>query len=186
MLTLTFSKFKIHITFGFLFLVAISSSNSDNISLYCLLFCLLHEASHLLAMSLFGIKISQIKFYGGGIKIVSDPLLSLSKLKSAIIYFAGCFCNLLLALFLAKIKPDLAFVNIFLGLFNLLPISYFDGGKLLQNFCVLSETTLQKISKTTFCIVAISAVFAVFYFKIPLGASAVFTLLFVSFSEYLE
>ena len=186
MLTLTFKKIKVHITFGFLFLVAISSSSADNTSLFCLLFCLFHEASHLLAMYLFGIRISRIKFYGGGIKIVSETLVSLSKLKSAVIYFAGCFCNLLLALVLAKIKPDLAFINLFLGIFNLLPISYFDGGKLLQNFFASSEVTLQTISKATFCIVAISAVFAVFYFKIPLSTSLIFTLLFVSISEYLE
>lgn len=186
MLTLTFNKFKIHFTFGFLFLVAISSAITDNISLYCLLFCLFHEASHLLAMLWFRVKVSQIKFYGSGIKIVSDPLLSLSKLKSATIYFAGCFCNLLLASVMAKTKPDLALINLFLGIFNLLPISYFDGGKLLQNFCELSEITLQRISKITFCVVATLVVLAVFYFKIPLGASAVFTLLFVSLSEYLE
>ncbi len=178
MLTFNFKNFKVEIAFSFLFLAAISSANG-NFSVWCLAFCFLHETAHLLAMAICKIRVQGIKLYGAGIKITAIG-------SNAFVLLAGCFLNLSLALLLARKSPYLAAINLFLGVFNLLPIEYFDGGKLLANSGLLSEKALQLISKITLVSVAVLAVLALVFLKIPMPFSAVFTVLFIAVSQFAE
>ena len=109
---------------------------------YSLLFILsatLHETAHLLFLSLYGAKITKIVIFPFGIDICADTML-LSYKKELVCTLAGSLANLLFALLgclLMNVFPSpqlLFFVlcNVFLGILNLIPLSFFDGGKALR------------------------------------------------------
>ncbi len=96
-----------------------------------LLCSLMHESGHILAMCLFGILPECLTFYAGGIKL-SGVTLRCSAGKRAVILLAGCAVNLSSAFISIMLGAGGTFaaVSIALGLFNLLPFRYFDGGRL--------------------------------------------------------
>lgn len=127
MLTINIKPLRISFTFGFFFVLGITTLRECGIGVWSLLFCILHELGHLCAMLVLGAEISQITFYGAGIKIISDGISDLPPLRQAAIYLCGPAVNLALAAILHGVPSA---INLFLGAFNLLPLSYFDGGRL--------------------------------------------------------
>lgn len=94
--------------------------------------CLCHESSHILAMSLFGSAPEEMTFYGGGIKIVQRKGKALGRFAETVILLSGCAVNLLLAALAFLTGAGLILkTNLALCVFNLLPFSYFDGGRLM-------------------------------------------------------
>ncbi len=152
MLSFRILKTDFRIGFGFLLVTAVSFLEPNGITGICLLFCFIHELGHLLAMKLTGAEVTAIRFYGGGIGISADTE-ELSKPARLIIYSAGCLTNLAFALILRD--P----VNLAIALFNLMPVSYFDGGMILRLLLPNSEKPLEIVSGITI-IVLISAFFA--------------------------
>lgn len=183
MLTVRFHKTYLSITFGFLLLIAIYSLIGDNAAISCLIFSTAHELAHLAAMRRNGIEVKGIRLYGGGIKISSEDISLLPVSAQAVIYSAGCVANLVLgAVFFLSGFREAAVVNLCLGVFNLLPIEHFDGGKLLGLYLSEKRTPLRLISAAiTFllCIaVAVGAVVSID--KIPLSLTVVATLIILS------
>ena len=110
--------------------------------MYSLLFVFsatLHECSHLYFLRRYDIQIKHIAIYPFGVDINADTS-RLSYKKELICTLAGSFSNLFFALitcFVFYIYPTaeiLFFIlcNLFLGLVNLIPLSFFDGGKALR------------------------------------------------------
>lgn len=100
----------------------------------CFLFCVLHELGHLAAMIAFKSVPTEIRLGFFGMRIVTGGRL----LKSAgeiITAAAGPFVNFLLAaaLFIMK-KNEAAILSLGLGIFNMLPVSMLDGGRVLLTF----------------------------------------------------
>ena len=94
--------------------------------------CLCHESGHILAMSLFGSAPEEMTFYGGGIKIVQRKGKALGRFAETVILLSGCAVNLLLAALAFLTGTGLILkTNLALCVFNLLPFSYFDGGRLM-------------------------------------------------------
>ncbi len=131
---------KIHVSvFSFFALVCFISAQGFIYSSLFLSCTLLHELSHILFMCLFGVKISKITVYPFGIDIQSDTS-RISYKKELIITLAGSASNLIFAfigcVFLQKHpSPTLLFFvmcNLFLGCMNLIPLSFFDGGKAIR------------------------------------------------------
>lgn len=187
MLTVRLHNVELSVTFGFLLLIAINSLSVDNVALGCLLFSAAHELAHLAAMWLNGIEVDAIRLYGGGIKISSSDISVLSISAQAAIYSAGCAANFLMGvLFLILGVKDIAAVNFCLGAFNLLPVEYFDGGKLLRLFVSEKGVLLRLVlaAFTVFLIIAavVGAVASVG--KIPLSLTIVSSL--IIFSELLD
>lgn len=127
MLTINLKPLRISLTFGFFFILGITTLREHSLGAWSLLFCILHELGHLAAMLILGAKVSEITFYGAGIKIISDGISECPPPHQAVIYLCGPAVNLALA---AVLRGELSEINLFLGLFNLLPLSYFDGGRL--------------------------------------------------------
>lgn len=105
---------------------------------WCFMAVVLHETGHLIPIAVFGgiphrIKISLFEIS------VSDRLrVSRSTKHNVIIIFSGPFANFicfilfyLLYLFYGGVFLTLALVNLFTGLFNMLPVLSLDGGQLL-------------------------------------------------------
>jgi Zn-dependent protease len=99
----------------------------------------LHEISHLFFLTRFEARIKKVSVYPFGIDIRADTS-RLSYKKEIICTLAGSAANLFFALFgavlLCRFQHEylLFFVmcNIFLGSINLIPLSFFDGGKALR------------------------------------------------------
>ncbi len=130
MITLNVKGVRLTVSFGFLFLVGIYSAGNDDITLCCLLFSLIHELAHVSSMLLVGTRVSGIDFYGGGIRILAEDISELSKPCRMLIYLSGCLMNLVLFTALYLLGYDqLAYINLIILLFNIMPVSYFDGGR---------------------------------------------------------
>lgn len=106
----------------------------------CLLSSMLHEAGHLFFMHVFRQQIKEVTFGAFGVRINRLNTSALSYKKEAVIAFAGIGVNLILALSgyvcFIFIQNDFAFmvsaVNIFIALFNMIPIDTLDMGRVLR------------------------------------------------------
>ncbi|MBQ8759541.1 MAG: hypothetical protein IJZ20_07595 [Clostridia bacterium] len=131
---------KLHISiFSFFALLFFFSGQGFAYSLLFLTSALLHEASHLLFLHRYGAKIRSVTLYPFGVDICADTS-RLSYKKELICTLAGCLANAFLAatsclaLYFYPSVHLLFFMlcNTFLGVFNLIPLSFFDGGKALR------------------------------------------------------
>lgn len=187
MITVKLKNLTLKLCFGFFFVLAISAATFESYAAFSLLFCIFHELGHLLLMFVFGIRINEIKFYGAGIKISADNLEALDISKRATVYLGGCITNFLFAGFFFVIgSQDLALTNLIIGCFNLLPISYFDGGKLLE--LILPKQKLAR--KAVSCVCSAFAFSVLLYSAISLlrqeGVYYIVVLIFIVLCELLE
>ena len=102
--------------------------------LTALVCCVLHEFGHLFFMLVFRRRPEAVTLYGGGIRITPPAGRLDSFGRDAAVLMAGCGVNFLLAAVGAAAGYDSCFVqtNLLLGVFNLLPFRYFDGGRMLE------------------------------------------------------
>ena len=123
----------IHITTVILFAVCYYNRNLE-IFLLSYGVMLLHETAHLISAVLIGLKPSHIAFYPFGINLRLKNSIVYSIADEVILYASGPFLNVisaLLSLFFIKnneLVKVFYFNNIFLFLFNSLPILPMDGG----------------------------------------------------------
>ncbi len=181
MITFSLKSFRISLTFGFFFILAVTSTG-DSLAAASLLFCVLHELGHLFAMRLLNVKPSEIRFYGAGISITTE-LSGLSRLSQAIIYLSGPAVNLALA---AALNGDFRAVNLCLAVMNLLPVPYFDGGRLLA--LLLPEKSLFLRLAGTASLILLGAISAMAVFSAPRGQgpAPLITLIFIAMSLLLD
>lgn len=141
------------VSFSFFAVIALlfvcGGAQTENI-FTALLCCALHEMGHLMFMFLFANKPQSIILYGGGIRIRPSVGKMLSKNQDIIILLAGCGVNFICALVWYMLYgADLFFgINMLLGVFNLLPFGYFDGGRVLK--IVLDDSAACDIIKAVF------------------------------------
>lgn len=138
MLEFSCKKIKIGFSFTFFAVVAAVAMLNKSFALKiaaALVCCVIHELGHISMMCFFEAPPESILFYAGGIKIIPDRKRLLSDFCDVMILAAGCAANFICAGAVCLISGRTgAFVdaNIFLGLFNLLPMRYFDGGRILS------------------------------------------------------
>ena len=132
----------ITISFTYFALILILISLNKTEFLYStLIFAILHEAGHILALKYFKIKILEFKLSLIGANIKTENYNSINNFQSAIISFLGPFVNLVffLLFFILNIYYEnyllfeFSLVNFVLSFFNLLPFYSFDGGKILNS-----------------------------------------------------
>ena len=100
---------------------------------YLLSFCavLLHELGHLSAMFICKNLPDGLAISAFDIKIIKYNRYRQSFCKDIFITSAGVLINFILFVIFYKFLINFAFVNLFVGIFNLLPASNLDGGQLL-------------------------------------------------------
>lgn len=125
---------RLGVSFSFLALVGFLTLCGEGIRAQlamCLACCIVHEIGHLLAMLYLGVGADKLILYGGGMLIRRKKGLRSSNLTDCIILLAGPLANALLAvLFLLLGMKNASGYNLFCAVFNLLPFSYFDGGRI--------------------------------------------------------
>lgn len=121
---------------------------------------LTHEAAHLTAMRLLGIKASRLRVGTFGVGIEAKYGLA-SYLKQAAVSLSGSLFNILCAAFVSCKEVSAACLAY--GLFNLLPLSMLDGGELIGitlAACGVCEKTVAAIHRTVDAVLT-AAVWAV-------------------------
>lgn len=137
MLVFRFGKTKIKIDFSFAAVIAVYIYLSRyNFGDQCLYAILCHEMGHIIVITLLGIRISEITFYGAGIRLGCE-LKGLTEEKRRLVYLAGCMMNLFLIIAACCFKAyDMAAVNAVMLVFNLLPVGEQDGALLMKSFLI--------------------------------------------------
>lgn len=126
--------------------------------------CIIHELGHMFFIYLFGCEISGIVFYGAGIKIKWYEEKIMPFYKDLLILSGGCLVNIVSGIVLVLLyRENLILyqsgaVSLAVGAFNLLPVSAFDGGKILR---LAAEQFSDIFFYNSFIIKIFSAVFLI-------------------------
>lgn len=141
--------------------------------------CLVHEAGHLLAAHLCGMRIEAVRFGALGIQMVGDSG-SVSHFRRAAVSLAGPLTNLLFFVLLLPVPQEFCAVQLLLFLFHILPAVPLDGGMAL--YSLLCSVCPEKRAATW--VTVISALLALglgtLGFSILLRTRYNFSLLFLS------
>jgi len=134
MVELKFKQTALRLDFSFFAVIALFLwLDNSGFGLMALSACALHELAHMLVMAVFGIFADEITFYGAGIRISSARTEIADSVVRSLILSAGCAANFVLSVFFLRFgQPEAAAINLFTGIFNLMPIGELDGAGLLK------------------------------------------------------
>lgn len=134
MIELKLKKTLLRLDFSFFAVIALFLLlDTTGFGIAALSACALHELAHMLVMAVFGIFADEIMFYGAGIRITSARTEFAKPAVKALILSAGCAANFMLTLiFWRSDRLEFAAINLFTGIFNMLPIGELDGAGLLK------------------------------------------------------
>lgn len=129
--------------------------------------CMIHEIGHLIIMSIMDVRVYKIIFYGVGIKIVPKTRKIISVYREIFILSGGCLINFLMfGIFYLLSGGDetlefFGVLNLVTGIFNILPLKNFDGGKiaelLIENYISINKQTKAKNILKVICTVILTA-----------------------------
>ena len=151
------TRYKIDFTFALTVTLMLIFCHKETV-LICLMSSLLHEAGHLILMYTLGQKVLAVTFGAFGIRIDRQSETRASYKNEAIIAFGGIGVNLIIALVSAiyyivsgcSFAIRLTAVNIFIAIFNSIPIDTLDIGRVLRYtlLCHYDERRCHIIMKT--------------------------------------
>ncbi|MBO5937580.1 MAG: hypothetical protein J6Q79_08250 [Clostridia bacterium] len=155
-MTLIVNETKYNIDFTFALTVTLMlilcSEETVIISLFS---SMLHELGHLMLMFLFRQKVISVTFGCFGVRIERQLNHSLSYKKEALIALGGIMVNFVIAgisalcycVYASDFALKLAAVNIFIALFNMIPVDTLDIGRVLR-YTLLCYTDEGKCQRT--------------------------------------
>lgn len=157
---------KIHI-YLFLMLAYMYASNNLSIFITYYIFIIMHELAHIIVALLLKVDVREVTLLPIGINAKYEA--KISNKKELIISLAGPLASFLFSIILKN--ETFKIINVCIGFYNLIPISPFDGGKIIKNILriILGERTGRKInykiSKTFVAFICIISIIGVAYFK---------------------
>lgn len=177
MIELKLKKTALRLDFSFFAVIALFLLlDTTGFGLMALLACALHELAHILVMAIFGISVDEITFYGAGIRISAAKTEFSKPAVRALILSAGCAANFVLAVIFGQSgQHEAAAINLFTGIFNLLPIGELDGAGLLKLllFRVCRAEKIDDIMRTMGAVFSVICIFVIVLF----GRGISFTLI---------
>lgn len=196
MIEFKIGNIKICLHFSFFAIIALLLLIENmRYAIYGLYACIIHELGHLMMMQLVGVKTDKIVFYGAGIKIVLKRENILPFWKDILILISGCIINFMtfgIFWFLSFDKQGLlvfSVINLLIGLFNLLPIKCFDGGKIvdlfIERFLPLEMIPKAKLAVKIICILLLLSILILFFINKNTNFTLYITLLYFLFSAML-
>lgn len=164
---------------------------TKQIKLYAtiMVLCVIHELGHVVMGLIMGLKIEKIEIMPLGLSVsfklnIDDFNKKIKKgnilqLKKIAIVAAGPFTNLIMLLIVLNTNINLkivsneilAYANILIMLFNLLPIYPLDGGRILKELIhifkgsIKSKIYIRKISKIVMIFITMIASIGIMYLK---------------------
>lgn len=190
MINIRLFKTNVKIDFSFLAVLLIfmlvDESGYGLMGLYA---CLIHEIGHLIAMVACRLNPDEILFYGAGIRIKAFDEYKLSYGQEIFILSFGSVTNLLVFAVLycnsdCRSIGIFAAIHLLIGLFNLLPITIFDGGRILELALMrrMRVDTAELISRIVSAICTLAMLFAAisFYSLGKVNFTVVATLCYIS------
>lgn len=138
MIELRLRKTLLRLDFSFFAVVALYLFlDGSGLGLSALAACGLHELSHLAVMTVFGVPVDEITFYGAGIRITSPKTDEKGGIARVLILLAGCAANFAAALLFWRFgNLAAAAINMCTAIFNLLPLGELDGAMLLKTLLI--------------------------------------------------
>lgn len=138
MIELRLRKTLLRLDFSFFAVVALYLFlDGSGLGLSALAACGLHELSHLAVMTVFGVPVDEITFYGAGIRITSPKTDEKGGIARVLILLAGCAANFAAALLFWRFgNLAAAAINMCTAIFNLLPLGELDGAMLLRTLLI--------------------------------------------------
>ncbi len=137
MFELKFKRITLAFDFSFFAVMSLMILFSDNkYIIMCFVVCLWHETGHLIMFLINDIKVRKISFYGAGIKITPEKSLDFTPFRTHLeVLIAGSALNFITFILLENSEYSsfcvFAAINASIGAFNLLPLHFLDGGKIL-------------------------------------------------------
>lgn len=164
---------------------------TKQIKLYAtiMVLCVIHELGHVVMGLIMGFKIEKVELMPMGLSVsfkinVDDYNKKIKKgsilqFKKIAIASAGPFTNLIMLLIVLNIDINLqivsnevlAYANILIMLFNLLPIYPLDGGRIFKELIhifegsIKSKIYMQKVSKAVMILITMAGSIAIIYLK---------------------
>lgn len=169
---------KIDVNFRiFLIIILICFLYRINIYFIFLISILLHEIAHMIVGVCLGLKIKRIMFNPLGLCLEFVCFKERKKtIKKIIINLSGPIFNFIFAIIVSylnieyKLKVDLFYTNLLLGIFNLLPIIPLDGGKVLKEILSIKygykNANIYSMNISKILLIFISLSYSILIFKI--------------------
>lgn len=135
-----FRIFGVNIRIDFMFTALVTIFllvDKSGMSVIALLACIIHELGHVAMFFFVGYRPTELAFELTGIRL-TKPTVSLNYTKEVMVQLAGSGVNFLVFALLCSTTTSITTTSIFavthliIGIFNLLPLKSFDGGKLLE------------------------------------------------------
>ena len=150
-----FLKTRVNLSFSFWAVVTLMLLiDRSNTAILSLISAVLHESGHIFLMYMFSSPPEKLTLGFFGMRIEKREN-ALSYLQEALVAFAGPCVNLLICLLSfiiyqfceEEIILRLAFINLLLGAFNLIPIEPLDGARIIKNTLSIffNEQCIEKI-----------------------------------------
>lgn len=189
MLEFCVKGYKIKLSFSFFAVLAVLFFIGDNFSVItALLCCFIHEFGHMIMMYKFSVPINEVTLYGGGIKLKIEQNRLYSKKSEIYVLLAGAGINIMCFFIFKGILTQFAYTSLILGLFNLLPYKYFDGGRVLklifEDSVSIAMNSAYKVIRTILVLITICAIILMIY-KGVTNFSLLITLIYIVISEIL-
>ena len=163
-------KIKFNLDIFICILIAIITKNIEKYIIF-MIFIIIHEMSHLVTGIILGLKPKKINVYALGLSLefYSFGYIKYKNLKKILIYISGPIINFIIAVLLIVLNKtsctEIIYINIILGMFNLLPIYPMDGGRIIKQIICISKgekrsrEIINKISNiTVLCITALYSI----------------------------
>lgn len=178
---------KIKLSFSFFAVLAVLFFIGDNFAVVTALFCcFIHEFGHMIMMCKFSVPINEITLYGGGIKLKSEQDRLYNRKIEIYVLLAGAGINIMCFFIFKGILTQFAYTNLILGLFNLLPYKYFDGGRVLklifEDSVSIAMNSAYKVIRSVLVLLTICVIILMLYKGIT-NFSLIITLIYIVISE---
>ncbi len=124
---------KLRIDFSFLLFNALIFLLRDEeliLSFYAV--CLIHEGGHLVAICLTGERLRSLELSGFGIKMITSENDTIFSPGRILVLLAGALANFIAYPLLLCVGGLLPALDLWAGIYNLLPYSSLDGGAVLE------------------------------------------------------
>lgn len=160
---------KIKISFPFVSMIALALvSKPNSYYLLSILAAFFHETGHFIAMYFCKGRVKEISLSVFDFKIIDKNINTRTKFDDIIITMMGCVSNFIIAILCLCVKNnDLTYnfmiCNLLIGIFNILPISSFDGGRILT---LLLDKYEKSIADRILFIISLITVLPLFVFGI--------------------